>query len=252
MIFLSWFRLKAIMGGGKLLIITDRHKSEDLVLWKDYEELDSVSNYSDKKVDQSVLLIYDFLSKNEKSCIMTSWGKDSIVLLDLFIKTGIRKPVVYMRFSDRSNPDCDLVRDYFLNKYKIDYHEETFNYSKVRKSGKHWKNLFARYGKRCTGIRKEESGVRNLQWIINGFESENSCRPLSLWKSQEIFSYIFKNNLPLSPVYGYLGGGRYERKNLRTHSLAGTSGNGMGRTEWEREYYQDILNKITVGAKEFV
>ena len=230
-----------------MLIKTDRHTKEDLKLWEDYQELDMIKKYSKKKVEQSINVIIKFLSKNKKSCIMTSWGKDSIVLLDLFLKTKIKKPVVYMRFTDRANPDCDKVRDAFLKKYDIDYHEELFEYSKVRKNGFHWKSLFEKYGKRCSGIRKDESGVRALQWYINGFESSNSCRPLSLWENQEIFAYIEQNNLPLSPVYGYLGGGRYKREMLRTHSLAGSSGDGFGRTEWEREYYQDILNRIEKG-----
>jgi len=227
-----------------MLIKTSRHTEKDLELWKDYEEFDSITEYSNNKVNKSISIIKLFLTLNEKSCIMTSWGKDSIVLLDLFCKTGIKKPVVYMRFKDRANPDCDYVRDYFLENNNIDYHEEVFNYSEVRKSGKHWIELFKKYGKRCTGIRNDESGVRALQWYINGYQSINSCRPLSLWSNQEVFAYIHKNKLPLSPVYGYLGGGRYKREKLRTHSLYGSSGDGIGRKEWEKEYYQDVLNRI--------
>ena len=95
-----------------------------------------------------------------------------------------------------------------------------------------------------TGIRNDESGVRTLQYKLYGFESMYSCRPLALWKQREIFAYIEANQLPLCPVYGYLGGGRWDRNMLRTHSLAGRSGDGMGRTEWEREYYPDMLARI--------
>lgn len=228
-----------------MLIHSNRHTVQDLEAWKEYEELDSISVYSQKKVDQSLVVMECFLLSDEKSCIMTSWGKDSVVMMHLFQRLGIKRPVVYMRFSDRSNPDVDLVRDSFLSQFAgMDYREETFNYSEARKGDKHWKILHEKYGKRVTGIRNDESSTRCLQWHLNGFESKNSCRPLSLWKNSEVFAYIHAHKLPLCPVYGYLGGGRYKRENLRTHSLAGTSGNGMGRTEWEREYYQDILNKV--------
>lgn len=227
-----------------MLIVTDRHTNADLEIWKDYEEIDSIEGWKVRKAHQSIDVMRNFLLMEQKTCVMCSWGKDSMVMLDLFRKSGVSRPVVYMRFSDRSNPDCDLVRDAFLKKHDIDYREETFEYSKVRKGDKHWRELFKKYGRRCSGIRNDESKVRALQWCINGFSSENSCRPLSLWNSSEVFAYIQQNGLPLSPVYGYLGGGRYRREHLRTHSLAGSTGDGMGRTEWEREYYQDILNRI--------
>jgi phosphoadenosine phosphosulfate reductase len=231
-----------------MLIRTDRHSTEDLALWSDYEEIDAMSKWSEQKCDQSITVMRDFLSSNDKSCVMVSWGKDSIVLLDLFLKCGIERSVVYMRFSDRANPDCDSVRDVFMRTHDFDYKEEVFEYRDVRKGDKHWKILFEKYGKRCSGIRNDESSVRSLQWCVNGFASKNSCRPLSLWRSSEIFAYIHDNGLPLSPVYGYLGGGRYKRENLRTHSLSGTTGNGMGRTEWEREYYPDVLNRIAASG----
>jgi phosphoadenosine phosphosulfate reductase len=178
---------------------------------------------------------------------MISWGKDSVVLLHLMILAGVsRFPVVYMRFGSRDNPDCEKVKDAFIKTYPLfNYCEDYFNYENVRKTGAHWKALAKKYGDyRVTGIRKDESGKRQLQWRLSGFESEHSCRPLSVWTVDEIFAYINQNNLPLCPVYGYLGGGRWKRENIRTHSLAGSSGNGMGREEWEHEYYPEILAKI--------
>jgi phosphoadenosine phosphosulfate reductase len=227
-----------------MLIKTHRHTKKDLEAYKDYTEIDRANKYSQKKVELSMVIMENFLKQNNKSCVMVSWGKDSVVMLDLFCKIKIDRPVIYMRFIDRANPDCDEVRDKFLKINKITYFEELYNYSEVRKGDKHWKDLFKKYGKRCSGIRNDESKIRLLQWKMNGFASENSCRPLALWNSKEIFSYIEQNNLPLNPVYGYLGGGRYDRKQIRTHSLYGTTGDGMGRKEWEKEYYSDILNKI--------
>lgn len=228
-----------------MLILSHRHTAADIEAWRDYEEIDAATGYSTRKAERSMVEMERFCEESDPSCIMVSWGKDSVVMLHLVALTGIRKPVVYMRLEQRGNPDCDSVRDSFLSRFpSIDYHEETFRYEDVSKGDKHWKALALKYGRRITGIRNDESKSRFLQWCINGFASKNSCRPLSLWKSQEIFAYIHTHRLPLCAVYGYLGGGRYRRDQIRTHSIGGVSGSGMGRTEWEREYYPDVLARM--------
>lgn len=228
-----------------MLIKTHRHTWQDLELWQDYEESDLTGYWSVKKRNWSIDVILDWASSHDRVVACTSWGKDSVVLLHLLMLSGVKVPVVYMRFRDRANPDCDLVRDEFLRMFPMDYHEEVFDYSKVRKSGLHWKAIAKKWGEfRLTGIRNDESGKRQLQWNMTGFSSLHSCRPLSLWTNKEIFAYIAQHDLPLSPVYGYLGGGRYNRDKIRTHSLVGSSGDGIGRTEWELEYYGDEIRKI--------
>jgi len=142
---------------------------------------------------------------------------------------GQKIPFVYVKFNDRHNPDCE-----FLERFNIDYHEECCDYAEVRKGDKHWKAVAKKYsGHRMTGIRNDESGRRLMIYKMYRFESNFSFRPLSLWKNQEIFAYIHQNELPLCPVYGYLGGGRWPRDKIRTHSLAGSTADGFGRTEWE-------------------
>lgn len=212
-----------------------------------YSMTDKAKEIKSWKVEQSLEVMDEWTRKHSNAAVYTSWGKDSVVLMHLAFLLGLTVPVVWMRFGIRDNPDCELVRDEFLKTKPMDYHEDFFDYAKVRKSGLHWKALAAKYGDyRLSGIRNDESGVRTLQWKLNGFSSEHSCRPLALWTGAEIFAYIEQNGLPLNPVYGYLGGGRWKRDRIRTHSLAGSSGDGIGRTEWEREYYLSELNRIQV------
>jgi phosphoadenosine phosphosulfate reductase len=229
-----------------MLITTHRHTAQDLAKWEDYEAIDSINRWSPSKEALSKRVMEGFLERNPKSCVMVSWGKDSVVLLHLFVRLGIQRPVVTMRVEHRYNPDCDEVRDAFLREFDIDYHEHEYPYEQVEKSEKHWADLHRRYGARCTGIRADESSIRRKQFETHGFSTKNSCRPLMQWSKREIFAYIHHNNLPLSPVYGYLGGGRWDRDKLRTHALhsfADQAGSGLGRIEWEREYYQDVLNR---------
>ena len=41
-----------------------------------------------------------------------------------------------------------------------------------------------------------------------------------------------------------LPGGRFPRDRIRVASLSGRRGDGMGRAEWEREYYGDVLRRL--------
>ena len=228
-----------------MLIITNKHTKKDLDYWNDYREADQYIILKKYKTDRTIAIIKEWYREHPDCVLNTSWGKDSIVLLHHLILSGLHIPVVYMKFDDRSNPDCELVKNHFLKQYDIDYHEEIFNYNEVRKTGKHWKEIAKKYSSyRITGIRNDEAGKRLLIYKLYGHSSKYSCRPLALWKIQEIFAYIEQNNLPLCPVYGYLGGGRWDRNYIRTHSLAGSTGTGCGRTEWEKEYYSDILRRL--------
>lgn len=227
-----------------MLIITHRHTKKDLVAYAMYHEIDKMEQWHDVKRQRSILEIKKWCSAH-RAVALTSWGKDSVVMLHHLYLTGLNVPVVWVRFSDRYNPDCTLVRDAFLKKFSIDYHEEIFDYKNVRKGDKHWLAIAEKYSfYRITGIRNDESTGRLIQYLVSGHASINSCRPLALWKSSEIFAYIEQNDLPLCPVYGYLGGGRWDRGRIRTHSIAGTTANGIGRTEWEKEYYPDLIRKV--------
>jgi hypothetical protein len=193
----------------------------------------------------SIEVIEHWSRMHPDAVALTSWGKDSVVMLHLMCKSAVRFPVVWVRFSDRYNPDCELVRDAFLQKHAIDYHEECFDYKIVRVGDKHWSTVAKKYSPyRLTGIRNDEGSMRLLQFKVSGYASEHSCRPLARWYGNDIFAYIEQLGLPLCPVYGYLGGGRWKRDRLRTHSIAGTTANGIGRTEWEKEYYPDLLRRI--------
>jgi 3'-phosphoadenosine 5'-phosphosulfate sulfotransferase (PAPS reductase)/FAD synthetase len=234
-----------------VLIVTERHTTEDLKLYRElYEPMDRLTLIPQRKVDRSCGAIKAWCAAHDDAMAYTSWGKDSVVLLGLLCRLGIRVPVVYVK-NGHDNPDCELVRDAFLRKHDVDYHEMSFDYASIYGTSKHWDAAAAKYGRhRMTGIRNDESGIRTMIFVKYREASKLSCRPLSLWTNGEIFAYIEQNNLPLCPVYGYLGAGRWPRERIRTHSLVGAAGDNVGRTEWEREYYPDVMNRILSGKLE--
>lgn len=74
------------------------------------------------KIDKALVLIQKVMSQYKNPAIMCSFGKDSMVLLDLLVRNGIRLPVVFHRdpwwprkyaFADRVIADNHLeVHDY--------------------------------------------------------------------------------------------------------------------------------------------
>lgn len=243
-----------------MLIKSDRHTKADLEIWKDYEEIDAIKSkeLNKEKIQKAIIEIKKSCDE-KKSYISISWGKDSVVLAHLCWLAKVNIPMVWIKESPMHNPYCDLVRDKFLKQYNYNYHEIVADYGF---SGfgpfldKHGDSVLFHsianainisFGRRITGIRNQESNKRLLRYMNYGLTTENTSAPLSLWKTWEIFAYLKYYNLPIHPNYAMLGGGRYERNNLRVDCLAGTQGNGIGRVEWEKEYYQDILNRINNG-----
>lgn len=236
-----------------MLIASPRHRPEDLRLWAELEAADretAVSRYLSKQAEGAMELFA--LSSSTPCFIATSWGKDSVVMLHHFVRSNLNLPVVYVRKTRRDNPDCEIVRDTFLTRFPIDrYHERTFTDAQCARE-EHWRDVAAEFGaRRITGLRADESRSRLLSIGSAGVSTKNSCRPLSHWRSAHVFAYLAQHDLPVHPAYACLGGGRWPREHLRTHSLAGTGrGIGMGRAEWEREYYGDELRRIAATTDE--
>lgn len=231
-----------------MLIQCQRHTQKDIDKAQVYSEIDRMRKIRDRLEVESINQI---VQCRGKSYLSVSWGKDSTVLLAIAIKCGYDGPVIWIKESPFYNPECESVRDWFIKNYSFKYHEMVLDYGKYLKGHREKDALFysfsdvlsARFGVRISGIRNEESNTRLLRYLRNGFATKNTLAPLSLWKSEDVFAYIEQNNLPLHSVYGMLGGGRYDRKYLRVDCIGGIEGNGIGRLEWEKEYYPDILRR---------
>jgi phosphoadenosine phosphosulfate reductase len=237
------------------LVPSNRHTKADLRLWAEYEDADLVHAANlDAKIDRSLRVIADFAAK---ACYVgVSWGKDSTVLAHLIAISKPKIPVVWHKIEPIKSPECETVRDHFLAQWPLEYHEIT---RWCRRSKNEWHasgtlesaaaEAVERFGeRRMLGIRADESGERRLTCLLNGTSSTLSCRPIAWWTVQDVFSYLARFNLPVHPAYAMLGNGRYERSRLRVASLGGKRGDGLGRAEWEREYYGDVLARLSVSG----
>lgn len=235
---------------GPMLMPSPRHRPVDLRLWAQLEEADSAYAQASRPrlnslANEAEKSIRDFIAGG--ACYLgTSWGKDSVVLLNLAQRTGVSMPVVYVRITGASaaNPDCDAVRDAYLSSASIEYHELTFRHEDCPHD-EHWRECDRRWGgRRITGLRMDESGRRAMSVRRLGIDTGRSCRPLAKWTGADIFAWLHLRKLPVHPVYAMLGGGRWPREQIRCHSIGGETASNYGRREHEREYYGDVLNRL--------
>jgi len=241
-----------------MLIKSDRLNDNDLKLWNDLEEIDAHHLETDgyqKRKALTIDFIKDFIASDKKYYCGISWGKDSIVLADMFSRLNADAKFVYFRNVAREPEGHQDVKKIFLNTHDINYEEVSYDYSNYDSSyfdtkGRpaKWQNLLKeykrKYGCHVTGLRYDESSKRKMRFNVFGLETEYSFAPFRYFNVHDIFAYMLEYNLPIHPNYAMLGGGRWDKYRIRVAAIGNKEGNGMGRTEWEKEYYQDILNRI--------
>jgi len=224
-----------------VLISSPRHRPEDLELWRDLEEADlqhfEVLRRSGR-IEQSLEAIRNFA---ESPCYCSvSWGKDSVVLAHLWHSVvGTKYWSVWHARRERS-PETEMVEKQFLSRYELRYARLMFQSNSAVSE---YERL-TRANRYLTGIRSEESSQRKISAAVHGVATDNACRPLLRWANEDVFSYLAHYQLPVHPVYAMLGAGRWSRKHLRVEILGGSEGSGAGRTEWEREYYGDVIRRL--------
>jgi len=230
-----------------MLIPSPRHRPEDLALWRSLEIADRLHGerwLRSGKIEQSLDAIREFAATGP--CYAgISWGKDSTVLFELLAVSGVSIPTIWLRYGKATNPGCAVVRDVMRQRWpNADYREIDVGESEamrddfspaVRETGAD------RY---LSGIRAEESAIRRMSLRHLGMDTGKTCRPLAWWKQADIFGFLAVNDLPVHQNYAMLGGGRWERRHLRTASIGGERGIERGRRQWEREYYGDLMEEL--------
>jgi phosphoadenosine phosphosulfate reductase len=246
-----------------MLIASERHTKRDLEFWAELEAADIVHGARTQladRIERSSRAIRDF-ARGGNAYVSVSWGKDSVVLADLCRRAAPDLPLVYLKAEPTGNPLCLAVRDAYLGSYPTtQYSERTVDYraidpglgcdetekAKDRLFYGEFRAVEKRWGTRhISGIRADESSGRKARMKRWGLASLNALAPLGWWSVADVFGYLAVRGLPVHPNYAMLGGGRWPREHLRVDELGGDRGTGFGRADWEREYYGDILRRIT-------
>jgi phosphoadenosine phosphosulfate reductase len=250
-----------------VLIKSERHTTADLELWREMEEADRVHSFSavlQRKVAESIEAILQFSASGDFYC-GTSWGKDSICVLHLLLCVRPQTVVMHLRPTNH-NPDCDKVRDAFMERWSIQYYDEiSVSYDGIdrcsvphqeldRMTDQRWYAAIHDYERKVSrrhmlGIRADESGGRRIRTLRWGLNSPNGSAPIAKWSQQDVFAYLCRNGLPVHPAYAMLGGGRWPRERLRVAEIGDSHGTGGGRREWEQEYYGDQLRRFEAGSR---
>lgn len=184
-----------------------------------------------------------------------SFGKDSIVMCHLMREAAPNMHIVSIRNVENFNPDSPRVEMALQKMLSHDYEVISYDYrcadASYYDADGHpvkWYNILRdlkkRYGAHVTGIRADESAKRNRRVRVFGLETEYSFAPLAYMTVKDIFAYLYDNGLPVHPVYAMTGGGRWDKYRLRVSAIGNPEGRGVGRLQWEREYYGDVLNRM--------
>lgn len=227
-----------------------------------------------RKVEKSLSIIREALNiEGVKWSASISFGKDSLVLLDLLYQVTDKIPICYID-SPYKLPDINETIELTQQKYKFDIYR--IPYADGRPIQEVWEKLgipginrtvsmqnkavkilkkdpadkWAKengYNGTFWGIRKEESMSRKWMIMSFGVTFENKqgfyrCAPLADWKADDVWAYIVSRQLPYPRLYDYQ---KFQTRDwIRNTGWATTDGANEGRILWLREFYPDYYEKL--------
>ena len=230
------------------------------------------------KVEKAIKVIKEAVNMNKKMSISCSYGKDSIVLLDLVMKVT-KNIIVIQSDSGYQLPDTYRIRDYYENEYnyKTIIVEQLMPFQKFlkeygmqsinRSRSQHQKVIQTTKKDRLNekakengielifwGLRKSESNARDKFLIDRTIFYNNTkkmwfCSPLSYFTSTDIWTYIFTNKLEYPNFYDMQNCGK-TREWIRNTSWVTTDGANKGSLIWLRYNFPDYYEKLKKNFKE--
>lgn len=240
-----------------MLISSERHRPEDLELWRELETADWIHGdrfASSEKVSRSIDVIRSAINDGPH-WIGCSWGKDSVCLAHLCYRASAPWPLVFFRVPGHEPAETDSVRDSWMGRFPRTRYVEIETPRPVIVYGDRYDLKPAKmaggnaarseWGRWVNGLRADESGRRAIYLRKFGIEGcETAISPLGWWSTADIFGYMAHYSLPVHPTYAMLGNGRWPREQLRVSPMGGIMGETHGRAEFEREYYGDVLRRL--------
>lgn len=245
-----------------MLIDSDRITQRDHETWQRLEHYDDALA-ADPRLDhleaQAAEAVAEFLDGGD-GYVSVSWGKDSVVAAHIAALVAPEARVVWVRSRHFEMPECEQVRDAFLETHPgVRYEEITVDLRNPKRGEPGFierqadpgadhqdvlkENLDGRY---ISGVRAEESRIRGISIGHRGLVTKSTCRPIGRWNATHVFAYLHREDLPVHPAYAMSAGGYYDRRWLRVHplcaALPGQSAvHGRDHATWEDRYYGDVI-----------
>lgn len=232
----------------------------------------STSAYQ-RKVEKSSIVIKEFLSHDIKSYGSISGGKDSTAMMHLINQIDPSISFVSEK-DDMDFPNeldyMDCLRErYDLNltiisppvklwdvimdhNFMEDIHSKGTNFSDT-----YFYSLLRNYQEQhgfngvFLGLRAGESKGRKFNYMTNGAIYFNKswqqtvCQPLAEWTAQDVFAYLFSNEIPILDVYfktKFVGTPEKIRKSWILPSAQANRGQAL----WLKYYYPDIFRRLAI------
>lgn len=216
------------------------------------------------KVNKAIGIIQRAIATTDKWYVSSSWGKDSICVVDMVRRIQPDIEVVFIDSGCQiSLLDCDkvIVDEYVqreqINLVHLEWDKMAYYLSQVETSDHKsilYQTMFAPLNDWLAdnphdgvflGLRKDESAVRYrsiskygaLHQYKTGSQKDTwRCLPIYDWSIYDVATYVIDNNLPILDIY----------KKLGFSARSGMFGYGSaqyGRFVYLKRYYPDIFNR---------
>ena len=204
--------------------------------------------------------------------IAMSWGKDSVVVADIVLRTLGRRVPIYHLAHAYPLPGSEHVEQHFRS--RTDVHvvppsrsvEEMIawlstnglGYEKTRREkqsrsthkkvgGTEWT---AANGIDVTimGMRAEEAPGRSAHFKYHGLiftrqSGVTTANPLAWWEARDVWAYIATHDLPYHRLYDCETHGK-TRETLRNGGWLTTTGAGSGRISWLAQHFPNEYRRL--------
>jgi 3'-phosphoadenosine 5'-phosphosulfate sulfotransferase (PAPS reductase)/FAD synthetase len=207
----------------------------------------------------------------DRLCISVSWGKDSLVLLDLWrsyvLPESPTTRAVHFHFDPISPDDSTKVQDLYLDAYPevreryhrvefdVPYREGTWQHAEaVARDLSQLPDIYTSpRAQIATGVRGQESAARRMRVARLGTGSGKQGKmiaPLANWRDEDVWGYIAHHGIPIPPVYAWTCRRAVQPLSARFSELGGSQGASHGRIGLERAFYQRDFSRISKRERE--